>query len=122
MILSFWLMSFELLRELLRCTELGGAKEATFSRFCEELLREDALRKLAATKLVFARGHPLVLTENGDYLHVRDRCCSPSPSGSPVGMFLVAMVSLSRWIVPCISSCRACVSSFSFIAWARSAS
>lgn len=47
MILSFWLMSLELLRELLRWTELGGANEATFSRFCDELLREDALRKLA---------------------------------------------------------------------------
>ena len=48
MILSFWWMSFELFRELLRWTELGGAKDATFSRFCEELERDGLLRKLAA--------------------------------------------------------------------------
>lgn len=48
MILSFWRMSFELFRELLRWMELGGAKDAAaFSRFCEELLREGMLRKLA---------------------------------------------------------------------------
>jgi hypothetical protein len=40
-------MSFELFRELLRWTELGGANEATLSRFCDELLREGLLRKLA---------------------------------------------------------------------------
>lgn len=49
-------MSLELLRELLRWTELGGAKEATFSRFCDELEREGLLRKLAMTGLAFARG------------------------------------------------------------------
>lgn len=52
MILSFWWMSFELFRESLRLTELGGAKDATFSRFWDELVRDGLLRKLAARVLV----------------------------------------------------------------------
>jgi len=47
MILSFWLMSFELLRESLRWMDEGGAKEPAVSRFCEEFEREGLLRKLA---------------------------------------------------------------------------
>jgi hypothetical protein len=47
MILSFWLMSLELLRESLRWTDDGGAKEPAASRFCDELLREGLLRKFA---------------------------------------------------------------------------
>ena len=48
MIWSFWWMSLERLRESLRWTVDGGAKELTESTFCEELLREGLLRKLAA--------------------------------------------------------------------------
>lgn len=47
MIWSFWWMSLEWLRESLLWTVDGGAKELTVSMFCEELLREGLLRKLA---------------------------------------------------------------------------
>jgi hypothetical protein len=47
MILSFWLMSLELLRESLRWTDEGGANDPADSRFCEELVREGLLRKCA---------------------------------------------------------------------------
>lgn len=48
MILSFWLISLELLRESLRWIDEGGAKDPAASRFCDELLREGFLRKFAA--------------------------------------------------------------------------
>lgn len=47
MILSFWWMSLELFRELLRWIEEGGANDPPLSRLCDELLREGLLRKLA---------------------------------------------------------------------------
>jgi hypothetical protein len=50
MTLSFWWMSLELFRELLRWIEEGGANEPELSRFCDELLREGLLRKLAVAR------------------------------------------------------------------------
>jgi hypothetical protein len=41
------LISLELLRESLRWTDDGGAKEPAASRFCEEFVREGLLRKWA---------------------------------------------------------------------------
>lgn len=113
MILSFWWMSLEWLRESLRWIDEGGAKDPAVSRFWEEPVRDGPFRKLAAMMVNRCLG-----TEKLSYLQVRDS----SPSPSLFVTFLVAMVSFRRWIVACSSSSRASVVSFSLMACARSAS
>jgi hypothetical protein len=54
MILSFWLMSLELLRESLRWIDDGGAKDPAASRFCDELVREGLPRKFATHTLAMS--------------------------------------------------------------------
>src|SRR6478735_4567165 len=97
-------MSFELFRESLRCIEDGGAK-LPFSSDGDEPAES---------------GKPVSGEDGRENEYVDIRCLEGRLSSAV--LFRWARLSLSRWIMACISSSRLAISSFSLRIELRSAS